>query len=117
MVILAAMVLLPIFDVVPIVAAVMMAAMAAIFTRCLSMEEAYRSVEWRAIFLIAGMLPLGLAMQQTGAANLIASQAPWALRPDDVAAVKVASPAETRRVPPRTRATVGRRSNERRGAG
>ena len=43
-----------------------------VLMRCLTMEEAYRSVEWRSIFLIAGMLPLGLAMQQTGAANLIA---------------------------------------------
>jgi len=44
-----------------------------IITRCLTMEEAYRSVEWKAIFLIAGMLPLGVAMQQTGAAQLLAN--------------------------------------------
>jgi di/tricarboxylate transporter len=43
-----------------------------VLTRCLTMEEAYRSIEWRAIFLIAGMLPLGLAMQQTGAAEWLA---------------------------------------------
>ena len=41
-------------------------------TRCLSMDAAYRAIEWKSVFLIAGMLPLGLAMQQTGAANLIA---------------------------------------------
>jgi di/tricarboxylate transporter len=44
-----------------------------IITRCLTMEEAYRAVEWKAIFLIAGMLPLGVAMQQTGAAQLLAN--------------------------------------------
>jgi di/tricarboxylate transporter len=43
-----------------------------ILTRCLTMEEAYRSIEWKAVFLIAGMLPLGIAMEQTGAARLLA---------------------------------------------
>jgi di/tricarboxylate transporter len=35
------------------------------------MDEAYRQIEWRAVFLIAGMLPLGIAMQETGAASLL----------------------------------------------
>lgn len=39
-----------------------------VLTRCLTMEEAYRGIEWKAVFLIAAMLPLGLAMQRTGAA-------------------------------------------------
>jgi di/tricarboxylate transporter len=39
---------------------------------CLNMEEAYRQIEWKAVFLIAGMLPLGTALDQTGAAKLIA---------------------------------------------
>ena len=43
-----------------------------VVTGCLNMEEAYRFIEWRAIFLIAGMLPLGIAMDQTGAASLVA---------------------------------------------
>ena len=41
---------------------------------CLTMEHAYRAIDWRAIFLIAGMLPLGTAMQQTGAATYLADQ-------------------------------------------
>ncbi|MDX1379031.1 MAG: SLC13 family permease, partial [Anaerolineales bacterium] len=44
-----------------------------IITGCLTMEEAYRSIEWKAIFLIAGMLPLGIAMDQTGAAQFLAT--------------------------------------------
>lgn len=44
-----------------------------ILTGCLTMEEGYRSIEWKAIFLIAGMLPLGIAMDQTGAAQLLAN--------------------------------------------
>ncbi len=43
-----------------------------ILTGCLTMEEAYRYIEWKAIFLIAGMLPLGIAMEQTGAARFLA---------------------------------------------
>jgi len=45
-----------------------------VLTGCLNMEQAYRSIDWRAIFLIAGMLPLGTAMQESGAATYIASQ-------------------------------------------
>jgi di/tricarboxylate transporter len=43
-----------------------------ILTRCLTMEEAYRAIELKAVFLIAGMLPLGIAMEQTGAARFLA---------------------------------------------
>ncbi len=45
-----------------------------VLTGCLNMEQAYRSIDWRAIFLIAGMLPLGTAMQDTGAATYLANQ-------------------------------------------
>ena len=45
-----------------------------VLTGCLTMEQAYRSIDWRAIFLIAGMLPLGTAMQETGAAEFLATQ-------------------------------------------
>ncbi len=36
------------------------------------MDEAYRYIEWKAVFLIAGMLPLGIAMQESGAAQFLA---------------------------------------------
>lgn len=38
----------------------------------LSMEEAYQSIDWKSVFLIAGMLPLGDAMKSTGTAQLLA---------------------------------------------
>ena len=38
------------------------------------MEEAYRYIEWKAVFLIAGMLPLGTALDKSGAARLLAEQ-------------------------------------------
>ncbi len=44
-----------------------------VLTGCLSMEEAYLQIEWKAVFLIAGMLPLGIAMETSGAAALIGS--------------------------------------------
>lgn len=71
--ILAAMVLLTLFDIVPLVVAVGMAALAAVFTRCLTMEDAYRSVSWSSLVLIAGMLPLAEALKKTGGTELIAS--------------------------------------------
>ncbi len=53
----------------PIFIAAVAGATLMVILRCLSMDEAYRSIEWRAVFLIAGMLPLGLALEQTGAAG------------------------------------------------
>ena len=37
-----------------------------------SMDEAYQAIEWRSVFLIAGMLPLGIAMETTGTAQFLA---------------------------------------------
>jgi di/tricarboxylate transporter len=45
-----------------------------ILTGCLTIEEAHRSIQWKAIFLIAGMLPLGIALQNTGAASFLAQE-------------------------------------------
>jgi len=38
--------------------------------RSLSMEEAYQAIEWKVVFLIASMLPLGVAVEHTGAAQI-----------------------------------------------
>ncbi len=46
-------------------------ALVMILTGALSMDDAYKAIEWRSIFLVAGMLPLGTAMTKTGAADLI----------------------------------------------
>lgn len=69
--ILVAMVLLTMFNVVPLVTAVLMAALAAVFTRCLTMEDAYRSIHWSSLVLVAGMLPLADALDKTGGTRLI----------------------------------------------
>jgi len=57
---------------VPIYIAAVVGAALMVLTGCLTMEEAYRQIEWKAVFLIAGMLPLGTALDQTGAAKMIA---------------------------------------------
>jgi len=56
----------------PIYIAVVIGAACMVLTGCLTMEEAYRYIEWKAVFLIAGMLPLGTALDQSGAARLLA---------------------------------------------
>lgn len=57
----------------PISIAAIIGAVLMVITRCLDMDEAYRFIEWKAVFLIAGMLPLGIAMESTGAAALLAN--------------------------------------------
>ncbi len=42
-----------------------------IMTGCLSMDEAYQAIDWRSISLVAGMLPIGIALANTGAAKLL----------------------------------------------
>jgi di/tricarboxylate transporter len=66
-----AAVLLPAFNILPIAESTFTAACLMILFNCLSMDEAYAAIEWKAIFLIAGMLPLGLAMTNTGAAAFV----------------------------------------------
>ncbi|MDZ7644464.1 MAG: SLC13 family permease [Woeseiaceae bacterium] len=71
----------------PISVAAVVGGSVMVLTKCLSMEQAYRAIDWRAIFLIAGMLPLGTAMQDSGAAAWLAAQlteilgdiGPWAV--------------------------------------
>ena len=43
-----------------------------ILSGILKMEQAYRAVEWKSVFLIAGMLPMGIAITKTGLADMAA---------------------------------------------
>jgi di/tricarboxylate transporter len=70
--ILAGMVLLAGFDVMPVVAAVLLAALAAVFSGCLSMDDGYESISWSSLVLIAGMLPVADALESSGGVDLIA---------------------------------------------
>jgi len=48
-------------------------AVAMVLIRTLSMDQAYRAIDWRSLFLVAGMLPVGVALNKTGASTLFAS--------------------------------------------
>lgn len=56
------------FKVLGIPALAILAAIAMILGRCLTTQQAYQAVQWNIVFLIFGMLALGLAMDQSGAA-------------------------------------------------
>jgi di/tricarboxylate transporter len=45
-----------------------------VLARVMSIKEAYQAVEWKVVFLLAGLIPLGLAMQKTGAALFLAEK-------------------------------------------
>jgi len=57
-----------------VVAVMLGGALMMVIGKVLNMDEAYQSIDWKAVFLIAGMLPLGIAMEVTGTAQLIAEQ-------------------------------------------
>jgi di/tricarboxylate transporter len=71
--ILGGMLLLMIGDVVPLVTASLLAGLAMILTRCVTIDEAYDAVDWKSIVLIAGMLPMSIALERVGLVDLVAT--------------------------------------------
>lgn len=59
------------FDVMPIAGLSMIGAVAVILLRCLTIEEAYKAIDWKILFLIFGMLAISKAMDNTGVAEII----------------------------------------------
>ena len=55
----------------PIVVAALIGCVALMLLRCVDPEEAYEAIDWRVIMLLAGVLPLGIALQQSGAASYL----------------------------------------------
>jgi di/tricarboxylate transporter len=70
--VLAAMVVLLATGAVPPAVAGLLAAMALVVSRALTMEQAYRGISWTTVVLVAGMIPLSTAMTETGAAQRLA---------------------------------------------
>ncbi len=63
-----------IFDLLPISIASMAGAIGMVLTGCLTMDEAYQSIDWKAIFLIAGLWPLSTAIQNSGLAKWVVDE-------------------------------------------
>ncbi|ATD80894.1 MULTISPECIES: SLC13 family permease [Desulfovibrio] len=72
-------------ELVPLTTAAMFGACMMVITGCMTMREAFRSVDWTTIFLFAGMLSMSAAMDKSGAAAIVANAVvstvsdPWLL--------------------------------------
>ncbi len=71
--ILAVTVLAAVLEWLPVPLAFLLGAVAIVATRCVDIGQAYREVDVRVFVMIAGVIPLGIAMEQTGTAQLMAS--------------------------------------------
>lgn len=60
-----------IFEIIPTPEAMLLGMAALALAGCITLDEAYRAIEWRVVFLIAGMLPLSIALINTGLAARI----------------------------------------------
>jgi di/tricarboxylate transporter len=58
-------------NILPIMVSAIVGCVLLVLTGCLDLDEAYQAVEWKVIFLLAGVLTLGIALEKTGAAALI----------------------------------------------
>ncbi len=58
----------------PISLAFFTGAIAMVLIRVLTIQEAYQTIEWKVVFLLAGLIPLGVAMQKTGTAAFLAEK-------------------------------------------
>ncbi|MGE2770403.1 SLC13 family permease [Rhodococcus sp. 1.20] len=72
LVVVAAMVVMLTFGLVPSAIAGLLAACAMVLLRVISVEQAHRSISWTTLILVGGMIPLSTAIQQTGAAEKLA---------------------------------------------
>ncbi len=59
-------------DILPIVVSAILGCTLMVLTRCITMEEAYKGIDWKVIFLLAGVITLGIALEKTGTARLVA---------------------------------------------
>lgn len=71
--ILVVVVALSAFSIFPILQSALVGVFLMIFTKCLDLGKAYSQINWQVIFLLAGMIPLGIAMSNSGADMWIAN--------------------------------------------
>lgn len=70
--IMVAVIVVSALGIMPIVISALIGGVVMVLTRCLTPEDAYSAIDWRVIVLIAGVLPLGIALQNSGAAEVLA---------------------------------------------
>jgi len=63
----------------PLAVAALAGCVAMYLVGCVSPKYVYRKMEWRIIFLLAGVIPLGIAVQKTGLGTLVATNLLWIL--------------------------------------
>ncbi|WP_028770810.1 SLC13 family permease [Silanimonas lenta] len=66
-----AVVTLAALNIIPIVESAILGCIALVVLRALEPDEAYAAIDWRVIVLLAGVFPLGIAMQESGLARLV----------------------------------------------
>ncbi len=66
------MILLLVFNVLPGAMAALICAGIMMITRCVPIAKAYKGISWTSVVMIAAMIPMGLALQKTGAAQMAA---------------------------------------------
>lgn len=71
--VLAVMVLLLATGFVPAVVAALLAALAMVLLRVVTVQQAYRGISWTTVLLVAGMIPMATAVSTSGAGDLVAS--------------------------------------------
>ncbi len=67
------MIVLMIFKIVPSAIAALLGAAVVVLTGCIPMSRIYKSIGWTSVIMIAAMIPMGVALQKTGTAQLIAN--------------------------------------------
>jgi di/tricarboxylate transporter len=70
--IVAGVVVLAALNLLPIMVSAIIGCILLVLTRCITMEEAYKGIDWKVIILLAGVITLGTALEKTGAAHLTA---------------------------------------------
>ncbi len=70
--IMAMVIALAVFEFLPIVVSALIGVLAMVITGCIKPNQIYQAIDWKVIMLLAGLIPLGIAMEKTGTAEYIA---------------------------------------------
>lgn len=71
--VLAGVIMLAAFNILPIIQGALIGIIVLVLADCITIREAYRQVDWKIIFVLACLIPLGTALTNSGAADLLAS--------------------------------------------